>query len=522
MLGSRMSQVKAGIVLHKNDNVVVALENIQKGETIMVGDDRIEVSQNIPRGHKIARHTILSGSPIVKYGRTVGLACQNIQVGDWVHSHNVEDITEKLEQLKQKEYAEKLRAAAGSEIHPYRIAPRLSRNTFMGYKRYNGDVGVRNHIVVISLVQCSNSVAQKIADICGTACISHEGGCMEFPDRLDDLIKGLSIAGMHPNTYGALIVGLGCQQIDPSWIESPIATAGREVHSLCMQTDGGFYRVVAEGVRLVREMQAKAALQKRVPLPISRLVLGSHCGGSDWTSGLSANPICGTVMDIHEAIGGTVVQTAGRGNFITNCGTIDVLQRMITTGDSFRRYNQIRNGKGLSESNPTPGNKLGGLTTLEEKNLGSFESIGHGLFQGWLEVGDKAPGSGFWAIDQCHGNNDSFDTTGIAMSGAHFVVFTTGRGTLIGNACAPTIKITGNAETYQAMPEFFDFLCSSVLEGTQSIESAALDLYEHMLDYADGKFTAAEILGDYSWTIPHAKTLNGEYKEEPARCSGRV
>ena len=516
-----MSVIRNTMLMQDIDNVAVATENIACGESTIVAGETITALQDIPRGHKIARCDIRKGEPVKKYGRTIGIASADIKLGDWVHSHNVEDITEDLEVIKQQELEEKLKASGDAPITPFREAPKLSRTTFKGYRRPNGDVGIRNNVVVISIIQCANTAAQKIASACDVACVTHGGGCLEFPDRLDDLIKGLSIAGSHPNTYGALIVSLGCQQINPDWIAEPIAAAGREVHKICLQTDGGFYKSVAEGIRLVNEMKARAALQEREDIPVSELVMGSHCGGSDWTSGLSANRICGAMLDIHEAMGGTVVHTAGRGNLISNCGSLDMLERMIETGNRFRAYNKTRNGKGMSETNPTPGNKKGGLTTLEEKNLGTFESVGHGKFRGWLEVGDRAPGKGCWAIDQCHGNNDSFETTGTAMGGAHFVLFTTGRGTMIGNACAPTFKITGNIETFNAMPEFFDYLGADVLNGTKSLEEASVEAYELLLDCADGKLTASEVLGDRSWSIPHAKTLNGEYKEELARCPAR-
>ena len=501
------------------DNVAVAVENIAAADEIEVKGCRYAVRQDVPRGHKIALDDIAKGSPVIKYGRIIGIASRDIVPGDWVHSHNVVDITEELEIVKQNDYRSKLES--GEIVQPEMLSLRPSRDTVMVYKRPNGDIGIRNNILVISVIQCSNTLAQRICRETGAVCITQEGGCLEFPDRLDDLIKGLSLAGAHPNTYGALVVSLGCQQIDMEWIAEPIRAAGKECFTLCMQTDGGFYATAAKGIRLVNEMRARAALLQREPAPISELILGTHCGGSDWTSGLSSNRVCGGALDIHEALGGTVIQPAARGNMITKCGSLDVLKTMIARGDAFRSYNKTRNGKGMSETNPTPGNKKGGLTTLEEKNLGTFESAGKGLFRGWIKVGERAPGRGSWAIDQCHGNNDSYECTGSAMCGAHLVLFTTGRGTMYGNACGHTVKICGNRETCEAMPEFIDYSTVPLLEGTKSLEESSLELYEQILDIAEGRLTAAEILGDYSWTIPHANTLNGEYKEELARCPAR-
>ena len=516
-----MEQTRITMVIQPQDNVAVAIENIAAGELAKAADELIPANQAIPRGHKIARQDIAAGQPIIKYNHVIGRANQDIKKGDWVHCHNVDDITEELEAEAQQKTYEKVMAQEDHAIKPYRTAPKLSRDKIMAYRRPNGEIGVRNHVLVISIIQCANLAAQKIAEATGAIAITQEGGCLEFPDRLERLIQGFVCAGTHPNTYSVLVVSLGCQQMKPDWIVDPIRESGREVHQLCMQTDGGFHKVVAEGTKLVKQMQAKAQNEVRVPCPISEIIMTAHCGGSDWTSGLSANPVCGGLLDIHEAVGGTIVAGGGRGNQITRCGNHKVFRQMMEIGDKFRADCKLRNGKGMSEVNPTPGNKAGGLTTLEEKNLGTHESTGHALIHGFIEVGERAPGPGTWDIDQCHGNNDSYGCTGSAMSGAHFIVFTTGRGTMLGNACAPTIKLTGNQETYDNMSEFFDYCAAPVLRGEKTLEQASIELYELMLDFAEGKPTASEILGDYSWTIPHAKSLNGDYPAAPPTCAAR-
>lgn len=506
-----MKQTKIARIINQKDNVAIAIENIAEGDIAKADSEEITANQHIPRGHKIARQDIAFGQPIIKYNHIIGIASKDIKQGDWVHSHNVHDNTEDIEETAQIEVEQRLSRVENQEIKPYMVAPKLSRDTIMAYRRSNGEIGVRNNILVISIIQCANLAAQRIAQATNVAYIIQDGGCGEFPERLEHLIQGFTCAGCHPNTYGVLIISLGCQQIRPEWIIDPIRKSGREVRHLCIQTDGGFHKVVAEGSKLVKEMQARAKNEKRIPCPISDLVLSARCGGSDWTSGLSSNPVCGGVLDIHEAIGGTILFISGRGNQITHCGTKQVFEQMKAIGERFRKDCKLRNGKGMSEVNPTPGNKAGGLTTLEEKNLGSHEAIGHALIRGWLETGMRAPSQGAWAIDQCHGNNDSLSCTGSAMSGAHFIIFTTGRGTMVGNACAPTIKLTGNQETYDSLPEFFDYCAASVLRGEKTQEEASLELYEKMLDFAEGKLTASEILGDISWSIPHGKSFNGDY-----------
>lgn len=513
--------IQRALLINENDNVAVAIENIAEGETAECGEKSFQINEAIPKGHKFALQNIMKGEAIVKYGHTIGIASQNIGKGDWVHCHNVKDITEQLEAEAQQRTYERVTATEFAEIKPYRDVPKLSRQSINAYLRQNGDIGIRNHVLVISIIQCANLAAQRIAQNTGATPITQDAGCIEFPDRLNRLIEGFVAAGTHPNTYGVLVISLGCQQIKPDWIIDPIKASGREVHHLCLQTDGGFYKVVSSGEQLVKKMQAKAQNEVRVPCPISKLILTAHCGGSDWTSGLSANPVSGTVLDIHEAVGGTIVKCGGRGNQITRCGNKTVFEQMMEIGNRFRADCKIRNGKGMSEVNPTPGNKAGGLTTLEEKNLGSHQSTGHALIHGFIEVGQRAPESGTWAIDECQGDNDAYGCTGGAMSGAHLIIFTTGRGTMLGNACAPTIKLTGNQDTYSNMQEFFDFNAAPVLRGECSVEQAGIALYEAMLDFAEGKLTASEILGDRSWTIPQAKSLNGDYPAAPPTCLPR-
>jgi len=496
----------------------MAIEPISKGEIANAGSLKIEVAEDIPRGHKIAIRNLSAGEPLIKYGKTVGQISKDIQAGAHVHCHNVNDITEQLEVEAQEELLKKLKGVNAGEIKPYRTAPALSRTAIRAYRRSDGTVGVRNNVIIISIIHCANNAAQKIAQATGAPCITQEGGCLEFSDRLYHLVNSFICAGTHPNTYGVLVISQGCQQINPDMIIEPIRKSGREVYHLCLSTDGGFYSVVNQGTRIVKQMRAKAALEERVSCPVSALTLSVHTGGSDWTSMLASNPVCGVALDIHEAMGGSIVATAGRGNQIDRCGSEDTLRKMIDIGNRFRADCKIRNGQGMSKVNPTPGNKAGGLTTLEEKNCGTHQAHSHCLIRDFLELGEKPRGEGFWAIDQCHGNNDSFDCTGAAMAGTHFILFTTGLGSMVGNACAHTIKICANQQTMKAMPECADFDASVFLWGEKSLEETAVALYERVLDYAEGELTNAELIGDYSWTIPHAKSLNGDYPAAPPTC----
>ena len=513
-----MEQLKMTMLIHPGDNVSMAIEPIAAGETAKVGDERIVALDAIPVGHKIACRDIAAGEMIIKYNVVIGKASAPIRRGEWVHSHNVEDITEQLQAEAKEAFMENAKKGTPIDAGPVCEKAKLSRESIMAYPRPDGRFGIRNHVLVVSIIQCANSAAQKIAAATGAPCITQEGGCLEFPDRLHRLILGFTAAGTHPNVFGVLVVSLGCQQIDPQKVVGPIEQAGKKVHHLCIQKDGGYHKVVAEGIRLVKEMQAEAMLQNRIPCPVSGLVLAGYNGGSDWTSGLVGNVVAGKVIDMHEAGGGTALCIVGRGDRQERAATYEVAYELMDIGEKFREDNRIRGGKGLSQVNPTPGNKAGGLTTLEEKNLGSFKTDGHCKLRGVLKCGELPPGPGAWGVNQVHGNNDCYACTSLAMSGAHIIIFPTGKGTPVGDAVSCILKTTGNRDTYAMLPEAIDYCSAPVMWGEKTMDEASLEMYELILDIAEGKLTRAEELGDYSYTIPHGTSLNGDYPLQPPTC----
>lgn len=313
--------------------------------------------------------------------------------------------------------------------------------TIMGFKRQDGSFGIRNHVVVISLVQCSNNAAQRIAAACDVPATFVDAACGEFPDRFARTLRGFITTGTHPNTFGVVLLSLGCQQTNPEDVASEIRKTGRPVINISMQADGGATKAIQDGIAAVNELKRQAAEQKREPCPLSGLVISGYNGGSDWTSGLSANPVVGEAIDMHLSIGGTSVQVVGRGGYPTDAASYDVGMRLMDIGDFFNEDCTRRGGKGLSQVNPTPGNKAGGLTTMTEKNLGSFKTHGHSRILGILDCGEAALGPGAWGINQAQGANDAYASTTLAMSACHICLFTTGRGNPIGNACMTTIKI---------------------------------------------------------------------------------
>lgn len=507
-----MGNYKKSMLIEESDNVAVAVGPIQAGEQTLVGGEVLTANEFIKEGHKIARTDIAKGAEIIKYGVHIGTATQDIRKGDWVHEHNVYDDFEEINQQQRAYY----RSMAPDALD-YTVTYKYEKDqldlpeTIMGFKRADGSFGIRNQVVVISLVQCSNNAAQRISSACNVPATFVDAACGEFPDRFARTRRGFITTGTHPNTFGVVLLSLGCQQTDPEDVAAEIRKTGRPVVNISIQSEGGVTKAIQDGIEAVEELKRQAAAQKREPCPLSGLIIGGYNGGSDWTSGLSANPVVGEVIDMHLSIGGKAVEICGRGGYPTTAGSYEIGMRLMDIGDFFNEDCTRRGGKGLSQVNPTPGNKAGGLTTMTEKNLGSFKTQGHRRILGILDCGDPVPGAGAWGINQAQGANDAYASTTLAMSGCHICLFTTGRGNPIGNACMTTIKITGNQQTATALADMIDYSAAPMLYGEMDLQQSGRALYDLMLRVANGEPTRAELLGDYSWTTPHGTSYNGDY-----------
>lgn len=507
-----MENSKKSMLIEENDNVVIAVEPIQAGEYTLVAGEKLVVNEYIKEGHKIARVDMETGDEIIKYGVHIGVTTRPIKRGDWVHEHNVYDDFEEINREKRAYFRSMEPTALDYTVrHRYQKEELALPETIMGYKRADGSFGIRNHVVVISLVQCSNNAAQQISTVCGVPATFVDAACGEFPDRFERTRRGFIAAGTHPNTFGVVLLSLGCQQTDPEDVAAEIRKTGRPAVNISIQADGGVTKAIRDGIEAVEELKRQAQAQMREPCPLSGLIIGGYNGGSDWTSGLSANPIVGEVIDMHLSIGGRAVEVCGRGGYPTAAASYEIGMKLMDIGDFFNEDCTRRGGKGLSQVNPTPGNKAGGLTTMTEKNLGSFKTQGHRRILGILDCGDLVPGAGAWGINQAQGANDAYASTTLAMSGCHICLFTTGRGNPIGNACMTTIKITGNGQTALALEDMIDYSAAPMLYGELNLQESSRQLYALLLRVANGEKTKAEMLGDYSWTTPHGTSYNGDY-----------
>jgi altronate dehydratase large subunit len=379
--------------------------------------------------------------------------------------------------------------------------------TILGYKRANGKTGFRNHVLVMSTVSCSNSVVQKIAQQTGSIPITHDQGCIEFEKDHQVTKLALIAAGQNPNVAGVLVVGLGCEQTSSSDLVGAIAGAGKLVECICIQNEGGFPEAVEKGITIIRKMQEHTGRQERVEVSRGSLVVGVQCGGSDWTTALAGNSAIGAMSDAVIRNGGAVLMSEVDGlpgaehiaaqqaiNHKVGIQILDMVTELKT--NYMEQY-----GQRIEEVNPTPGNKAGGITTLIEKSIGTIKKMGSSPIQGVLKLGDAIPYPGLWILDARLHGPDAFYLTAYAIEGANITVFSTGRGTPIGSAVMPVIKVTGNPAAYKKLNSIIDFNAGVIIEG-QSIEKVGESLYRYLLEVADGKLTKSEINGDFTYTIP--------------------
>lgn len=437
--------------------------------------DNVEV--NVLDGHKYARRDIKSGENIIKYGQPIGHATADIKVGEHVHTHNVKtNLSGKLEYTYEP-----------SEVRDEKVASDL---TFMGYVRKNGDVGIRNDIWIVNTVGCVNKVAEKLAALTGAKAFSHPFGCSQLGD--DQTTTQAILRGMvnHPNAGGVLVLGLGCENNNIDVFKKFLGEWDDERVRFLNTQD--FDDDIAEGVRLINELKEYASQFKREPVHISRLRVGLKCGGSDGFSGITANPLVGRFCDKLVSFGGSCALTEvpemfGAEHLLMNrCVDRETFDKTVNLINDFKdyytRYNQV------IYENPSPGNKKGGITTLEEKSLGCVQKGGLSPVVDVLNYGDRIEKNGLSLLNGP--GNDIVACTNLMAAGVHIILFTTGRGTPLGTA-VPTVKIATNHSLAERKQGWIDFDASPMLEGVDLTD----DLVKYVLRVADGEQTKNEING---------------------------
>ncbi|MFN3312534.1 MAG: UxaA family hydrolase [Hyphomonas sp.] len=479
------------LTLNPADDVGIVLADLARGAETA---GNLRARNSIRAGHKIALRAIAKGTPVRKYGQVIGLASQDIQPGDHVHTHN-------------------LAFGGQARILPSNYAnappPQSSTATFMGYARKEGRAGTRNYIGILTSVNCSATVARKIAaafehepmpeGLDGVCAFTHTTGCgtASQSEGVDNLTRTVMGYARHSNFAAVILIGLGCEvnQIDRMLKESGLAESSR-LHTFTIQEEGGTLTAIERGKALVRELIAEHAGTQRVPVPASDLMVGLQCGGSDGWSGLTANPSLGAAADLIAAQGGTAILSetpeiyGAESLLLSRAVSADVAAKLIERLDWWEAY-AARHGASLN-NNPSPGNLEGGLTTILEKSLGAIAKSGTSPLMGIYRYGEPIHQPGFVFMDSP--GYDPCSATGQIASGANLIAFTTGRGSVFGSKPAPCLKLASNAKLARHMAEDMDIDCSPVAEGTSTFEMGEL-IFARMLAIASGGPTRSEALG---------------------------
>ena len=434
--------------------------------------DNVEV--NLESGHKYALCDIKCGENVIKYGNPIGHATEDIKKGDHVHSHNMKT---NLSGNITYEYA--------PEYTPNKLIP--TDKTFMGYVRENGDVGIRNEIWIVVTVGCVNKVAKQLASLTGAHAFEHPFGCSQLGDdhaKTQLILKGLV---SHPNAAGVLVLGLGCENNNIGEFKKVLGEYNEKRVKFLNCQD--FDDEIAEGVKIINELKAYADTFKREPVPVSKLKLGLKCGGSDGFSGITANPLVGRLSDKLISHGGSCVLTEVPEMFgaehllMQRCPTEELFNKTVNLINNFKDY-FTRHDQVIYE-NPSPGNKAGGITTLEEKSLGCVQKGGRSEVVDVLDYGDVLTKNGLSLLNGP--GNDIVAITNLAAAGVHIILFTTGRGTPVGSA-VPTVKIATNHNLAQKKKSWIDFDASPVLDGKDLTD----ELFDYIISVASGEETQNE------------------------------
>ena len=471
--------------IHEKDNVAVALTAAVAGERIVLDGSEITLAEDIPAGHKVALREISDGENVIKYGFPIGHAKEKIAAGHHVHTHN---LASNLSGLLSYEYTPN-----------YTELEKTVPGTFMGYKRKGGKVGIRNEVWIVPTVGCVNSIAKEIEDrskdlargsVEGVFSYAHPYGCSQLGEDHVNTQKALCGLINHPNAGAVLVLCLGCENNTAEQMKAMLGDYDTERirFLVCQEVEDE----ITEGVKIVSELCDYASQFEREECTADKLIIGLKCGGSDGFSGITANPLVGSFSDKLISGGGSTILTEvpemfGAETILMNrCRTKDVFDDCVSLINNFKEYFR-RHGEKINE-NPSPGNKAGGISTLEDKSLGCTQKGGTAVVEDVLSYGQPVRKNGL-SLLQAPGN-DLVASLSLAVSGAHMVLFTTGRGTPFG-CPVPTVKISSNTRLFEHKNGWIDFNAGELAQG-KSMETLTSEFYDFIMSVASGEKTKSE------------------------------
>jgi altronate hydrolase len=490
------------VLLHPDDDVIIAKSPLLPRTTLTrEGNEDIVIGRMVPPGHKVANHHVTNGQPVRRYGQIIGFATTDIAPGEHIHTHNIAVHQGELE----------LDYAFGEDVQPVDFVPEGQRRTFMGYRRKDGRVGTRNYVAVLATVNCSSTATSRVAahfrdhpeileqfpHVDGVIGFPTKGGCGAHYGSADLGMLQRTMANIvdHPNVAGYVILSLGCEvnQPDDMINATHLSDNGNKPLVLTIQEDGGFRETVKAGIAAVMDLLPKANEIEREPVPASELMVALQCGGSDGWSGVTANPALGKAADEIVRQGGTVVlgetsEVYGGEHLLTRrAATREIGEKLIERIHWWEEYTAMFGAS--IDNNPSPGNKLGGLTTIYEKSLGAIAKAGSTPLNDVVPYGERVTARGFVHMDTP--GYDPVSVTGQVAGGCNVVTFTTGRGSAFGFKPAPSVKIATNSDLYRKQEPDMDINTGRVLDGI-TLDEMGQEIFEQILRVASGEPTKSE------------------------------
>ncbi len=490
------------LLMGLGDNVVTCIADIPKGGTVTYRKGEsvcsLTAEEDIPYCHKIALEDIPEGGEVIKYNESLGKTSEAVAKGHWVSHHNLfsvpRDYDSEMADVKTAELPAAAKTGDGMQ--------------FWGYRRAEGRPGIRNHVLILPTCACGSETARIIASqVKGAVNIIFNTGCSDVQANTEMSQKVLTGFACNPNVWGVVIIGLGCETVPHDKLRAKIQSmTSKPVVSFGIQEEGGTLKTIEKGVRAAREMAMQAARQQKELFDISELYLGIECGGSDATSGIASNPATGELSDLLVDMGATTLMSES----IEWIGGEHVLAKRAATPEIHRQIIQVCKdyeahlmaaGQDCRAGQPTPGNKAGGLSTLDEKSLGCIRKGGTRPIVEVLEQAVRPTRRGALVMDTA--GYDISSVTSMVASGCQAVIFTTGRGTCTGNAIAPVLKVTANGRTYQRMEDNMDIDLSPIVRGEKTYQEMGREMLQDIQDICNGRLTKAEAYGFSDIAVDH-------------------
>ena len=492
------------LLMDRVDNVVTTVAEIAKGEDVcfLEGSEWITLKamEDIPYCHKIALSDMTAGSEVIKYGESLGRLVCDVAKGGWVNDQNLKS--------ERRDYDSELAGddwqMCAAQSAPQQIVP----FQFWGYRRTEGRPGIRNHILILPTCVCASESCRIVASqIRWAVNIVFNTGCSDVQANTDMSQKVLTGFACHPNVYGVVIIGLGCETVPHRQLREKIEQlTSKPVISFGIQEEGGTLKTIEKATRAAREMAQQAGSQQKELFDASELYIGIECGGSDATSGIASNPSVGEMSDILIDMGAITVMSesiewiGGEHILAKRAATTDIHNEIIEVCREYESHLSAA-GQDCRAGQPTPGNKAGGLSTLEEKSLGCIRKGGTRPIVEVLQQAVHPSKKGAVVMDTA--GFDIASVTSMVASGCQVIVFTTGRGTPTGNAIAPVLKVTANERTFHMMEDNMDVDLSAVLRGEKSISQMGYELVCSVAEISNGRMTKAEAFGFSDIAVDH-------------------